>query len=98
MVPEVASHRSVQSDRPNLDSHEPRTTGGSKVITAIGQVLILSPEQLVPSQSILKRYGNMSSPTIAFILSELQRNGASGPCVPLAFGPGLTVEAALLTR
>ncbi len=81
-------------DIPNWAIHP----GGPKVITATGQALNLSPEQLVPSQSILKRYGNMSSPTIAFILNELQINGASGPCVTLAFGPGLTIEVALLTR
>lgn len=82
------------ADIPNWAIHP----GGPKIITATGQALNLTPEQLAPSQSILKRFGNMSSPTIAFILNELQMNGAGGPCVTLAFGPGLTVEAALLTR
>jgi len=38
----------------------------------------------------------MSSPTILFILDRLGKARAPSPCVALAFGPGLTVEAALL--
>jgi predicted naringenin-chalcone synthase len=38
----------------------------------------------------------MSSATLLFILSRLRQEGARGPCVALAFGPGLAVEAALL--
>ena len=40
-------------------------------------------------------YGNMSSPTVLFILDHLQKRGARPPCVALGFGPGLNVEAAL---
>ncbi|MCA9117248.1 MAG: hypothetical protein KDA79_19395, partial [Planctomycetaceae bacterium] len=47
---------------------------------------------------VLASCGNMSSPTVAFILQRLQSAGAVGPCVLLAFGPGLTIEAALLNR
>jgi predicted naringenin-chalcone synthase len=38
----------------------------------------------------------MSSPTILFILQRLAAAQAGGPCVALAFGPGLVVEATLL--
>jgi predicted naringenin-chalcone synthase len=38
----------------------------------------------------------MSSPTILFITERLIRNKVPGPCVLLAFGPGLTIEAALV--
>jgi predicted naringenin-chalcone synthase len=37
----------------------------------------------------------MSSPTILFILDSLRRACAPTPCLALAFGPGLVVEAAL---
>jgi len=40
----------------------------------------------------------MSSPTILFLLQELRRQQRPLPCVALAFGPGLTIEAALLDR
>jgi len=40
----------------------------------------------------------MSSATILFVLERLRLAAAAGPCVALAFGPGLTVELALLER
>jgi len=43
----------------------------------------------------LRTFGNMSSPTVLFILERLRRQGAPRPCVALGFGPGLAVEAAL---
>jgi predicted naringenin-chalcone synthase len=48
------------------------------------------------SAEVLAEYGNMSSPTILFVLERLEQTGAAKPCVALAFGPGLTAEAALL--
>ena len=48
------------------------------------------------SFDVLARHGNMSSPTVLFILDRLRRADAPRPCVAVAFGPGLTVEAALL--
>jgi len=44
---------------------------------------------------VLAEYGNMSSPSVLFVLDELRRQQAQRPCVALAFGPGLTLEAAL---
>jgi predicted naringenin-chalcone synthase len=50
------------------------------------------------SRQVLAECGNMSSPTVLFVLDRLSAEGAEGPCVMLGFGPGLAVEAALLTR
>jgi predicted naringenin-chalcone synthase len=47
---------------------------------------------------VLAEHGNMSSATILFILEQLIRGDAAGPCVAMAFGPGLTAELALLAR
>lgn len=47
------------------------------------------------SREVLGECVNMSSPTILFILERLRRVGAPRPCVALAFGPGLSAEAAL---
>ena len=57
----------------------------------------LDRRRLEPSYRVLAEYGNMSSPTVLFILKRLRQMGAPRPCVALAFGPGLAVEAALLT-
>jgi len=70
--------------------------GGPRILTACADALGLDHSQLGASQSILATYGNMSSPTVLFILERLREKGVAPPCVVLAFGPGLTVEGALI--
>ncbi len=72
--------------------------GGPRILSAAGEALGLRREQWAVSESVLADFGNMSSPTILFILDRLRQDMATGPCVALAFGPGLTIEAALLER
>ena len=76
--------------------------GGPRVIAAVEEALRL-PEDLGPqgragdaSRQILRTHGNMSSPTVLFILDRLRRSGTPRPWVALAFGPGLTIEACLI--
>ncbi|GBD37137.1 Alpha-pyrone synthesis polyketide synthase-like Pks11 [bacterium HR36] len=69
--------------------------GGPKILQAVAASLGLAAEQLQASWQVLANYGNMSSPTILFVLNELRRAQAPRPCVALAFGPGLSLEAAL---
>ncbi len=69
--------------------------GGPRILSAVERCLDV---QLDISRAVLREYGNMSSPTILFVLDRLRREGASLPCVALGFGPGLTVEAMLLTQ
>jgi predicted naringenin-chalcone synthase len=45
---------------------------------------------------VLAECGNMSSPTVLFILDRLRAAAAPRPCVVLGFGPGLMAEALLL--
>ncbi len=75
--------------------------GGKAILDKVGEALALRPEQLGVSRDVLRRYGNMSSATILFVLAEFMRrmDGAPGDRQTLAaaFGPGLTVESALLT-
>lgn len=70
--------------------------GGPRILTACAESLGLTPACLKPSQQVLADYGNMSSPTVLFILSQLREHGKCLPCVVMAFGPGLTIEAALI--
>ena len=74
--------------------------GGRSVLDQVQTVLELDDAALAPSRDVLRRYGNMSSATVLFVLAELLRAPASGAerIGMLAFGPGLTVESALLTR
>jgi prepilin-type processing-associated H-X9-DG protein len=70
--------------------------GGPRILQACLEALELPPEAIAASKSVLAEFGNMSSPTILFILDRLRRQNAPGPWVLLAFGPGLTIEAALV--
>ena len=72
--------------------------GGPRILSAVEQALALPADALAVSRSVLAEHGNMSSGTILFILERLRAAGAAGPCVAMAFGPGLTVELAVLER
>jgi predicted naringenin-chalcone synthase len=69
--------------------------GGPRILTAVRDALSLDDKDLADSQAVLADYGNMSSPTILFILARLRRRAAPRPCVALSFGPGLVAEAAI---
>lgn len=70
--------------------------GGPRILTAVAEALNLSEAALAPSRQILAQHGNMSSPTVVFILERLRELSAPKPCVMLGFGPGLVAEIALL--
>jgi predicted naringenin-chalcone synthase len=73
--------------------------GGPRIVESAGRALGLSQETLEPSLSVLANYGNMSSPTVLFIVEELWRTQPEcRNIVMLAFGPGLCIEASLLAR
>src|SRR4029077_11454522 len=70
--------------------------GGPRILAAVGEALGIYRGSLEISHSVLTQYGNMSSPTVLFILERLRQAKAPRPWVALAFGPGLVVEALLL--
>lgn len=69
--------------------------GGPRILSSVAEALGLPPQATEASAEVLAEHGNMSSPTVLFVLDRLQRNAAPMPCVALAFGPGLVAEAAL---
>lgn len=69
--------------------------GGPRILEACAHAVGLGREDYAISREVLGEFGNMSSPTILFILDRLRRRHAPRPCVALGFGPGLAVEAAL---
>jgi predicted naringenin-chalcone synthase len=73
--------------------------GGPKILEGIQRALGLAREDLDHSYAVLRDCGNMSSPTVLFVLRRIQelrapRNGDIG--VLVAFGPGLTFDGILL--
>lgn len=73
--------------------------GGRSVLDKVERALGLSEAQMEPSRSVLREYGNMSSATVLFVLQRLlaAADGTPERVCAMAFGPGLTVESALLT-
>lgn len=74
-------------------------SGGRKVIDGIKEEVGLSEDQLRHSRNVLRNFGNMSSPTVLFVLDETMKNSApktGDKGVLLAMGPGLAIEAALV--
>ncbi|MBY0461137.1 MAG: type III polyketide synthase, partial [Gemmataceae bacterium] len=69
--------------------------GGPKIVSAVEETLGLSAADLAPTREVFAGFGNMSSPTVLFILQRLREADAPRPCVALGFGPGLVAEAAL---
>lgn len=70
--------------------------GGPRVLAGVAEGLGLPSEAAEASRHVLAEHGNMSSPTILFILDRLGRLQAAKPYLALAFGPGLAAEASLL--
>lgn len=74
--------------------------GGRSILDKVESRLGLSEAQLVPARETLRDFGNMSSATVLFVLKNILESDAAGDgdrVVAMAFGPGLTVESALMT-
>lgn len=72
--------------------------GGAKVINAIRDEIGLSEKHLQTTRDVLANYGNMSSPTVWFVLQETLNNGTVPDdwCVMVSFGAGMCAHAFLL--
>lgn len=72
--------------------------GGRAILDVVERSLGLVGDQLKPSRRILRDYGNMSSPTVLFVLQRLMAGGQSGLGAMLSFGPGLSLEGMVWER
>jgi alkylresorcinol/alkylpyrone synthase len=72
--------------------------GGAKVLEAFAEAIGREPEVLEASHLILRRYGNMSSASVLFVLEYLLKNGGPGSGLSLmsALGPGFSSDQLLL--
>ena len=73
--------------------------GGKQILDGIKNTLQLDETELTISRQILATYGNMSSATIFFVLQKMleHRSTQKEQFIACAFGPGLTLESALLS-
>lgn len=67
--------------------------GGRTILDAVERGLNLAGNALHPSREILRRFGNMSSATLLFVLqSILAERRATANGLAMAFGPGMAAE------
>ncbi|WP_022894627.1 type III polyketide synthase [Agromyces subbeticus] len=74
--------------------------GGRSILDKVESRLVLTEAQLVPARETLRDFGNMSSATVLFVLRNILHSDAAADgdrVAAMAFGPGLTVESALMT-
>ena len=74
-------------------------SAGRRVLDRAGELLELTPEQTAAARTVLRRYGNMSSATILFVLEETLRTATPVPGewgLMIGLGPGFAAEGALL--
>jgi alkylresorcinol/alkylpyrone synthase len=72
--------------------------GGVKVIEALEQALSIGQGQLDHERAVLAEHGNMSAPTVLFVLERARRAGLPHNSVVTALGPGFTASAVTLRR
>ncbi len=76
--------------------------GGKKILSAISNSINIPEEDLQHSYEVLRNYGNMSSPSVLFVLKSIideikTTNKKNNKIFGAAFGPGITMETFVLT-
>lgn len=72
--------------------------GGQKVIAALEESLELQAGTLDHEREVLAECGNMSAPTVLFVLDRVMREGLPPRALVSALGPGFTASAVMLRR
>jgi alkylresorcinol/alkylpyrone synthase len=72
--------------------------GGAKVVAAMEDVFGLPAGGMRAARDVLWDFGNMSAPTVLFVLDRLLRGGLPGPTLATALGPGFSAGFALFER
>lgn len=72
--------------------------GGPRIVDVVAERLELDEDAVATSRQVLAEHGNCSSATVLLILDRILDDGLSpgDAVVVMAFGPGLTLYAALL--
>lgn len=72
--------------------------GGAKVVVALESSLSLDPGTLDHERDVLSEFGNMSSPTILFVLERVVQDGLPDRSALLALGPGFSASCVTMRR
>lgn len=66
--------------------------GGAKVVEAIEGALELEPFSLDAEREVLRSYGNMSAPTVMYVMKRVLDASKTGQMMACALGPGFTAS------
>lgn len=73
--------------------------GGIAILNGVKNKFELKEEQLRASYKVYQEHGNSSSPTVLVVLDQLRKMGTGRENVmACSFGPGMTIEMAMLKR
>jgi alkylresorcinol/alkylpyrone synthase len=72
--------------------------GGVKVMEALERSLSIGQGQLDHERAVLADHGNMSAPTVLYVLDRARRAGLPPTSVVTALGPGFTASTVTLKR
>jgi predicted naringenin-chalcone synthase len=105
-VPSVINKVLAQRRREILAGRKPEEIGmwaihpgGRSVLDQVAQSLGLCERGMAPAREVLRRYGNMSSATVMFVLKALMDTPEeTGLGCGMAFGPGLAAETFTFSR
>ncbi len=95
----VASARAEFGIAPTDECHIVAHPGGTKVLSAYTAALSASADDIEHSRTIMRTHGNMSSPTVLFVLKHFLEHPATHThtqALVLALGPGFSAETVLL--
>lgn len=105
-IPDYLAQTAPQALRKLVGDHAMRFwaihPGGRGIVDRLAEIFQLAPADVAATRNVLRRYGNMSSPTILFVLHahrqqlRLAHAGTRTAGVAMAFGPGLVIEMAQL--
>ncbi|WP_230480728.1 type III polyketide synthase [Sphingomonas sp. Leaf21] len=70
--------------------------GGAKVLDALEKALELDSGTLAEERNVLREHGNMSAPTVLFVLDRYRRMGLPPLSLLSALGPGFTASSLVL--
>ncbi len=72
--------------------------GGAKILNCLDEVFSLQPDQAQWARQVLRHFGNLSSASILFVLSEFLKSDVYSdrePVLMVGVGPGMTIELIL---
>jgi alkylresorcinol/alkylpyrone synthase len=90
----LTTHKLTGSDIDHYSFHP----GGTKVIQALEESFEIQQGSLRHERSVLENFGNMSAPTVMFVLSEALKDKSSGRRLVGSLGPGFTASFLTMLR